>query len=182
MKTIDFIYEHISRIANWWMIALLVIASQICVACFEIRRVMLKAEEAPDGHFFGYQPDQVHRFFANIGADGRKLYATTQMSLDFAFPLAYGLLLAILLVLLYRGERTHWIVLLPLLTVLFDLAENISNVYLAKTFVEEHTDNFAKVASMFTVSKWIGFWACLIAIVVGLITKIYLWLRLSGGS
>lgn len=179
---IDFIYDHVSRIANWWMIALLVIANQICVACFAIREVMLKGEKSPDGHFFGYSPEQAHGFFAKIGPEGRKLYAATQLSLDFAFPLAYGLLLATLLVWLYRGERTRWIILLPLLTVLFDLAENISNAHLARSFQQGQPDGFARVASVFTVGKWAGFGACLLAIVVGCLAKISLWLRSSGGS
>lgn len=192
----NFIYQHIQQMARWWVIVLLFALSLICRAGFELRYWALKTEavrthaqvndddlRVPDVRWRGYGPDELGAYFTLIGRNGRELFIQTQKTLDLAFPFIYCLLLASLLVSLYPWERMRWIVFLPLIAAAFDLAENASNIYLASVFVEgQPARDFARVASAFTTAKCAGLMACLIAVAVGLVAKIYLWLAPSSGS
>lgn len=167
----DSLYESVNRITSWWMIALLVVANIACIAGFSWRERSFDIQKSPDAYQRGYTSKQVHDFLQNIGSNGRSLYVKTQLTLDVVYPVVYGLLFAMLLVVFFCWETTRCVVLLPVATVVFDLLENFSTVFLAKTFTEEHVSDFAKVASIFTQAKWGGVYLCGLLIGVGAVLK-----------
>ena len=86
-----------------------------------------------------YTPAQVSELASAIGESGRRLYAVSEVTLDFAFPLLYSTWLCMLLVLVVPeawpdrpgAER---LILLPLLALLGDLGENICLATLMWTY------------------------------------------------
>ncbi len=88
----------------------------------------------PDAWFF-YTPDRLFRVMGEMGDTGRLVYALSEVSADFAFPVIYALFLFIALSLLLpkafpnspRPQGLRW---LALFGFLFDYAENCGLFYL----------------------------------------------------
>jgi hypothetical protein len=112
----------------------------------------------------GYSPKQLHEWFDCIGPDGCRLYAITQVTLDFAFPCIYGLLFVMFIMRLFEGRLACLLVLLPVLAVGLDLLENVTLAYLGLRNGGGE-DRQAQVAAMFTIGKWI--FVYLASLVVG---------------
>ncbi len=171
----DSLYQRINRIANWRVGIFLFVANLACIAGFNWRHNQLKLEP-PDAKSH-YSPEELYAFLGGIGESGRRLYAWTQVTLDVIYPVVYCLLFAVLLVVLYRWEKLRCLVLLPLLTGLFDLLENFTTAYLAATFKPERNDVLASVAPIFSTGKWWGVTICLVMILIGVVWKAVGWLR-----
>ncbi|MDX2045069.1 MAG: hypothetical protein SF097_27915 [Acidobacteriota bacterium] len=169
------IYQRVNRIATWRIGIFLFVANLACIAGFNWRRNQLKME-SPDAKQ-SYSPDDLYVFLSGIGESGRWLYAWTQVTLDVIYPVVYCLLFAVLLVVLYRGEKLRCLVLLPMLTGIFDLLENFTTAYLAATFKTGRNDALASVAPIFSTGKWWGVTICLVMIPIGVVWKAVGWLR-----
>ena len=77
-----------------------------------------------------YTPAQVSKAASDIGESGRQLYALTEVTLDFVFPLLYSAWLSVLLALVIpkawpSRPGAERLILLPFLALLGDLTENI---------------------------------------------------------
>lgn len=153
----------------------LFIANLACIAGFNWRQSQLKLEP-PDAKRH-YSPDELYAFLEGIGESGRRLYAWTQVTLDVIYPVVYCLLFAVLLVVLWRWEKLRCVVLLPLLTGVFDLLENFTTAYLAATFGAGRNEALAGMSPIFSTGKWWGVSICLGLILIGAIWKAVIWLR-----
>lgn len=171
----DFLYQRINRFASWRIGIFLFLANLVCIVGFNWRRNQLKLE-SPDAKQT-YSPDELYAFLAGIGESGRRLYALTQVTLDVIYPVVYCLLFAVLLVVLYRWEKLRCLVLLPLLTGVFDLLENFTTAYLAATFNSGRNETLAGLAPIFSTGKWWGVTLCLVLSLVGIVWKAVGWLR-----
>lgn len=147
------VYELLVGSATWPRAVLLFALACLCVGVFALRsRVLGYAGKVLDARWRGYSPEDVRKFFEAIGEDGRRLYATTERTLDVAFPIIYGSLFVALLILLYERQGAKYLVLIPLLNVLFDLAENFTLSSLALRF-KGKPQPLAKLAAVFTRIK-----------------------------
>ena len=103
-----------------------------------------------------------------LDAGARTLYAATGLTIDMAFPLAYGLLFAILLVRLFRAP----FFLLPLATAAADVLENATVAALALGYAGAPSP-LAWPAAAFTLVKALCGYAGLAATLVGAVR--WLW-------
>ncbi len=92
---------------------------------YEPVTVVTKSIETPDGQFSWYCPEQINKFAANIGPDGRSLYVVTELTLDMVFPMVYCGLVAILLFQLTANARHRRLLFVPLVGFAADIGENI---------------------------------------------------------
>src|SRR5712692_10571277 len=109
------------------MVAVLLVALFVATNLFVWRKEKLAGprETRPgegkvlDARQWGYGPADAKSFLENLGPEGRKLYALTGVTLDVAFPLGYGLLLAVLIRQLYP-PKVAWLAVAPLLAAALD--------------------------------------------------------------
>ncbi|HET9768651.1 MAG TPA: hypothetical protein VFS60_17525 [Thermoanaerobaculia bacterium] len=170
------IYEWLSGSAGWLTIALLLVITWVCAGLFSARLDALRRttkigrDKLLDGRLW-YTKADVATLFAELGASGRRLYATTAVTLDVVFPLAYGLLFGLLLVRLWPPGQA-WLLILPLLTVIADLLENFTIATMIWTYREGQEPPLAGQAAVLTLTKWILFALTLLAVLIGLLRAV----------
>lgn len=169
---------RLNRSSRILPLILLFAACGLCLALFNVRSAALVRHaarvgpecqvatlESPDSRIGGYDAATLEALFTCWGPKGRALYAKTQVTLDLAFPLTYGLLLGLLVLNLARAGQER-LVLVPLLTLIADLGENLLLARLAwqGAPVEE---SLARTALAFTYVKFALF-ATSLALILGL--------------
>ena len=123
-----------------------------------------------------YTPGEAAALFEGLDrldANARLVYAATGLTIDMAFPVAYGLLLALLLVRLWRGGAPLY--LLPLAMAAADVLENLTVAALALSYAGAPTP-LAWPAAVFTLVKTVLMAATAAAVGIGAIR--WLWERL----
>ena len=141
-----------------------------CIAGLAWRRDRLGGLELLDSRSW-YTPGEAAALFEaldRLDAGARTLYAATGLTIDLAFPLAYGLLFAILLVRLFRAP----FFLLPLATAAADVLENAAVAALALSYAGAPS-LLAWPAAAFTLVKALCGYAGLAATLVGAVR--WLW-------
>ena len=108
---------------------------------------------SPTGYTFAYAND----LLSALGAEGRQLYLTTQLPLDFIYPGLFAVTYALLLVWLFRktfdaDSKIYCIALVPFLAGIFDYMENIFIIKMIYSYpnMQEST---VEVANVFTILK-----------------------------
>jgi hypothetical protein len=167
---LDSLHSTLELFATWPVVALLFILVIVCNLGFEWRRKKLGCENRPlDGRFW-YSPEDASTFLNNIEKKGQRIYAVTELTLDILFPLTYGSLLAALIIHVYGREYGKFLVLVPLLMVVFDILENITIAYMVWQF-EGGTSPVARGAAVLTATKWGLFLLSLAVIVIGAVNS-----------
>lgn len=168
---INAFHKWFARLSTWPVMALLFIAYLLCTQGFSARHAALGYELRLLDVRFGYTPEDARRLFEALGASGRNLYALTEVTLDLVFPFVYGGLLALLVVNLFSRERTRFLVLIPVLGVVFDLLENFTVALLAWTFAGR-TSPLAWAASAFSSVKLLLGALSLVIVLVGAVVNL----------
>ena len=80
-----------------------------------------------------YSPDDAYELFTALGAAGRQAYLTLHLVPDMIFPIGYALTFAFigawfLVRLLPLDHRLQWLIMVPLISGLADVIENLSLV------------------------------------------------------
>ena len=145
-------YNFLERFATWQVVALLFILFILCAQGFELRRKAFGYENTALDARRWYSPDEARDFLGAIGERGRRIYIATELTLDILFPLVYGALFAALIIHVYARQTARSLVLVPLLTALADVLENITAAYLAWQF-DGQASPIARVATVFTAVK-----------------------------
>ena len=115
-----------------------------------------------------YTPADVKALFDELGDDHRTIYAWTQVTLDLAYPLAYGVFLALLIVVVYREPWARRLVMIPCLGAGADWLENATSAMLAWSYTGE-VSALAWGASIFSFAKWVLGLASVAIIGVGVV-------------
>ena len=145
-------FNQLERFASWQVVALLFVLFVLCAQGFQWRQKKLGHENPGlDGRGW-YSPDDVRDFFHNIKEEGRRIYYTTELTLDLLFPLVYSLLFSSFIIHVYPRETAKVLVLVPLMAAICDVLENIMLAYLAWQF-DEHVSPLARVAAIATAIK-----------------------------
>lgn len=152
---LDYIFDNLEKIATWRMFWILFIVCVVCNLGFWWRNNALgKTIVTFDGRKTGYTPEEAKQLLADLGPDGRRTYVLTQITLDLIFPFVYG---GLFVILFSKLGLPRYFLLLPVLTVIADLLENFSAVFLTLNYqTDAPAPQFARLASIFTVTKWIG--------------------------
>jgi hypothetical protein len=165
---LDTLFNLLEQRGTWRAVALLFILFLLCTQGFEWRRKTLGFENpALDGRRW-YSPAEARDFLQNIGERGRRLYAVTELTLDLLFPIIYGALFSILLIHVYARGTAKNLLLVPLMTVVADVAENLTTAYLALQF-DGQESSLARVAATFTMVKSVLLLLSLILILFGVV-------------
>jgi hypothetical protein len=153
---VDNVFGRASAVAGWPAVALLFATYALCDIGFGLRAKALAAcTKVPDATW-GYTSQELHTLLASYGPPGRNLYAVTEWTLDLVFMLAYTGLFAAFLARLYSKPAARRLVVVPLLGLAADLAENAQLAYFAWTFQDDVTAD-SSVASLTTRVKMILF-------------------------
>jgi len=108
---------------------------------------------SPAGYTFAY----ANELLSALGAEGRQLYLTTQLPLDFIYPGLFAITYSLLLIWLFRktfkeNSKIYYVALVPFLAGSFDYIENIFIIKMINSFpnLQESTVAFANA---FTILK-----------------------------
>jgi hypothetical protein len=126
-----------------------------------------------------YTPQEVHTLAEELGAAGRSLYALTEVTLDFAFPVLYATWLSIMLALVWRKALPEWpgrswLILLPYLGMLADFAENTCLAILMLLFPNEPAW-LVWLSNSVSLVKWSAGLASLGLILIGSGVQVIQW-------
>ena len=170
----DSLYLKFKAKTDWNFFLILSIGWIICFILFKCRiNYFGKENEALDGRFFGYSPQEVVDLFARLFIiEKLNFYAITELSLDLIFPIIYVGMSAFLIVRLYAEKRAKYLILIPVFLGLEDFAENFTIAYLAFTF-NNRVSSIAYLASALTSLKWFLVGICLLIIIFGVISLLF---------
>ena len=106
---------------------------------------------------FGYSFNYATELLDTLGVEGRNLYLSTQLPLDFICPglfsVTYSLLLVWLLGKTYSEDsKVYYLVFVPFLAGIFDYVENVFIIKMITSFPDIQIAT-VKVASFFTLLK-----------------------------
>ncbi len=148
----DRIRRRLQRLATLRVAALTVLAALLCLAGFQWREARLGGLELLDTRqwYTSEQADALFGALDRLDPRARAVYAWTEVSLDMVFPVAYGLLLALILLRIFEDGRPFY--LLPIAAAATDVFENISIALLASTY-DAAPSSWARVAAVFTLLK-----------------------------
>ena len=168
----DGIRPVLQRLATRRVVVPAVVAVLLCLAAFQWRDARLGGLELLDVRQW-YTPEQAAALFGaldRLDPRARGVYAWTEVTVDLIFPVAYGLLLALVLLRLFGNGRPFY--LLPLAGAVADVVENLSIALLAATY-DGAPSSWTRVAAVFTLLKSVLLLAALVAAVYGTIR--WLW-------
>jgi hypothetical protein len=122
---------------------------------------------------FSYTPEEVYEMIAAYGEQGRRFYAVIELTMDLIYPFVYATLLALLITSSFRRllprdhalQRAH---VLPYGVMLADYLENVGVVTMLIRYPARYP-LLARITSVFTSTKWIGFVLAAATALVGLI-------------
>jgi hypothetical protein len=179
----DAVYQQLDRIATWPIFAVLVVSFILCYLGFQRRKkVINELAGGKDVVLFdgraSYTPDEARDLLETMGERGRRIYAITQVTLDFIFPFVYGGLFLIALFRLYGGDPGY-LLLVPLIAVVADWLENFTATYLALSY-KGVASPAARFASAFTVMKRSAITVSILLMLAGVAIWVWRWRRASG--
>jgi hypothetical protein len=167
------LHAFAGRIATWPSTALLFIVFMLCTLGFTARTDRLGNDPPLLDVRFWYTPADVKTLFDALGPADLSFYALTEVTLDLAFPIAYGGLLLVFIYRLFEPHLARVLLLLPLVGVIADLSENISVALMAWTYAGA-TPAFAALAAVFTLVKGILVRVALVVVLIGAVRGILL--------
>lgn len=141
---------------SWTVFWILFVILILCGQGFKLRDTTLGVDETPDS-IFRYDEKYLHKFFRVIKDDGCQFYAFTELTLDMLFPCVYGSMFFILLwKLLDSFSYRKLLLLLPMLSVIADVLENLALSYLALNpdVLSTTFSAIATFAAICTATKW----------------------------
>ncbi len=99
---------------------------------------------------FSYSPEKAYQLLANFSSEELKNYMLVELTLDVAYPVIYGLLLAFLI---FKLSQKTALAILPIIVLFLDYLENIGIVTLIHYYPQKLT-TIATITSLFTSLKW----------------------------
>ncbi len=116
----------------------------------------------------GYSFTDALRFLSTISAEGKAIYLSRQLPLDFVYPIAYCVFFCVLIYLLMESKSLLFI--FPVMLAIFDYIENVCVVIMLKSEVPSIV--FVSFASSATMMKSMLMYVCFLLIAVLIILRI----------
>ena len=158
MKILELIKKY-STGRNVVLLFSINLAVYLTILFYSIPKVVTLAPEMKlfDVSPSGYTSEYAISLLNAIGQDGRDLYISLQLPLDFIYPglfiISYSLLFAWLLKKNHGFEsKVYYALYIPILAGLFDYAENVFIIMMLKAYPDLNS-GLVTVASFATVSK-----------------------------
>ena len=137
----------------------LTMAVYLTMLYYSIPAVSAFAPELPifDLSPLGYSFNYAYELLDTLGAEGRKLYLSTQLPLDFIYPGLFSITYSLMLVWLFGktfngNSKVHYFALVPFLAGIFDYVENVFIIKMISSFPDLQVTT-VKAASTFTILK-----------------------------
>jgi len=177
-----FLSSWFYKISSGWLALLLIVVFGLFMA-FVLPAQAAKADEyaegagSPDTSFY-YSSEDLFDMAEVYGEEGRAAYVRARFTFDLVFPAVYGVFLLVTNSwVLGRAfpETSRWrmLNLVPLIGVLFDLAENIfTSVVMAGYPVRR--EFAAMLAPVLTLIKWIFVNGGFVILIIGLLILGYI--------
>jgi hypothetical protein len=131
----------------------------VAMLSYSIPAVSAFAPEFPlfDLSPLGYSFTYASELLSSLGADGRNLYLSIQLPLDFIYPGLFSVTYSLMLVwlcskLFKKNSKIYYFSLVPFLAGIFDYAENIYIIKMINSFPDLQVTT-VKIASMLTILK-----------------------------
>ena len=174
-------------------VVLLAVAAYFAFVAFDDRKAELNrlvsedsggkttSVSAPDVQMWRYDAGWLRNFAQNLpeGKEARRYFIRSQRRLDILFPIVYGFMFAVGIAAGWeyvRARRTcparplhdaRWLLLPPVLAVVFDYAENETVIWLLGLPPDQWPLWLANAAGWFTVVKWLLSFLSFVILVVG---------------
>ncbi len=143
-----------------WLVTALVFATFLVAVLPGVARTtveMTGTSASPDGSYL-YTAEDLYRWAAAYGEEGRAYYVRSRFTFDVVWPLVYGLFLQVSLLLASRAtvvvaRLPSVLVFTPVIAVLFDFLENTSAALVMARYPAT-TPVAAHAAPVLTFVKW----------------------------
>jgi len=130
---------------------------------------------SPDTTLF-YTGAKLFQMAETYGSEGRSAYLHARWNFDLAFPLIYTFFFITAIAWLFKkvlpSPSRHWLLVVPLLAMLLDFAENTATSVVMRAYPTQATWGQA-LAPIFTPLKWFAVTACVILVVAGLVGRVF---------
>jgi len=163
-------YEFLKRWANWKVIVV------IAVLFLAFDFFILPASASRSGESlpildlrFWYTPQQAYDTIAQYSPEARQAAVVTHLTVDFVYPLIYGLLFSLLILVVFMDaspERQSQLAIFPWRAVAADLLENVGLVVMFLIYPSQFA-LLSWITAIFTALKWIQIGFSLLVLVVG---------------
>ena len=137
----------------------LTMAVYLTMLSYSIPAVTAFSPELPifDLSPLGYSFSYANELLDTLGAEGRNLYLSTQLPLDFIYPGLFSITYSLMLVWLFGktltgASKVYCLALVPFLAGIFDYIENIFIIKMISSFPDLQVTT-VKMASTFSVLK-----------------------------
>ena len=141
------------------LLFVLTMAVYLTMLSYSIPAVTVFAPQLPifDLSPFGYSFNYANELLDTLGPEGRNLYLSTQLPLDFIYPGLFSITYSLLLVWLFgktfnAGSKIYYFALVPFFAGIFDYAENVFIIKMINSFPDLQVAT-VKTASTFTILK-----------------------------
>jgi hypothetical protein len=176
----DQFLHFLRKMARWYWLLILFVFQLVFMWAFrglfpysvEKIQQITGGRGLPDSEIY-YTYHQLFQVFDAYGETGRAMYLQIQL-IDMVYPVVYSLLLAGILMALYKRSRFEHVVFIPFMAALFDYVENI----LLRTSVQAFpamNDAVVQIAAMATLLKWSLLVLSLLLMIPGVVARIILW-------
>ena len=121
--------------------------------------IINSGQTGPLDLMFWYNHDTLYQMMASYGEVIRSRYMIGLLTVDVAYPIIYGSLLALVIALIIKKlpiACSRKLCLIPFVAVLFDLTENTLVIFLLNSYPQKNY-LLADIAGFVTASKWSAF-------------------------
>ena len=153
---------YLQQIARGKTVLLLFIVTNLIYGAMLMYSIPLVLSYAPELSLFdmspmGYSYNQAIELLTTLGVDGRSIYLSVQLPLDFIYPGLFAISYALLIIwamkrYLSTDSKLFLIAFIPILAGGFDYLENISIIAMLSSF-PDISENLVSAASTFTIVK-----------------------------
>lgn len=142
----------------------------------KIQTLSGKEVQVLDLGYTGYSPEAVSKYLDDYTPEAKQFAIIFEKIADSFYPIIYTTLLTLLLAWVFKANiqsnnKVGYLLLLPLLVMLFDFAENIHIIKMLQLHPDIQED-IVKRGSFFTMSKWGLFGVTALIILIGLVRKL----------
>lgn len=172
------ILNRLSVWANRWVIlslvAIVILINAVILPAVQRSMVESSGGAGPLDLRFGFSAAEAFAAVESYGQQGRSVYALVESTVDVIYPIAYGLLFALLVRWLYirafpAHSRLQYLALLPFVVMGCDFLENVGIVTLLLSYPTQST-LISGWASLFGMLKWAFLGVTVLALLVGLVS------------
>ena len=179
----DLILESLYRLAQKYskgktvlLLFLMTMTVYILMLSYSIPKVTSFSPEIPifDLSPFGYSHEHANQLLSILGEEGRDVYLTTQLPLDFIYPGLFSITYSLLVIWLFgksfsKNSRIYHLAWVPFFAGVFDYIENILIIEMICSFPETPATT-VNVASFFTILKSVLTMLFFVVLLIGIVS------------